>query len=676
MRTPDPSQRDRAVALPAAPALVAGAREAAWLSPEGEIALLPLVEAARRARGTPPILCHARATARRLGVLPFPSLDVLELFAFVRPAQFCLPTPRGLALSVGLAPPRRDLGSAAETLLDAARALLAELAQSPPDADARAIALAMERGGWGWAPAVLAALRPAAETAAPAGLAQWRRLAEWSEFAPEPSPGNIPVEEREARGRLAELLGPGAEARPQQADYAAAVSAAFRPREREGEPQIVLAEAGTGVGKTLGYIAPASLWAEKNEGAVWVSTYTRNLQHQITGELDRLYPDPAVKERRVVVRKGRENYLCLLNYEEAVAGLPMRPYDAAPLGIMARWIGATRDGDMVGGDMPGWFPEVIGRAQTLALADRRGECIHSACPHFHRCFIEKSVRRARRARIVVANHALVMIQAALGGLDDSTLPSRYVFDEGHHVFDAADSAFSLELSGREAAELRRWLVGAEERGRSRARGLRRRLEELVAGDATLERALAAVTVAARVLPAEGFLQRILDRRPQAECEAFLAVVRDQVLARANGPRSRLQPRDRAAAGRRGARHRGARPRAQARCGRGADAAPRRAPRPPARGRGRRSRRRDARAHRGGDARPHSARRGRARRLAAHARGHRKRPASPNSSIGSRSTASTGTRPMSACTATGSIRRGPSPSWWRSRRMACSSPRRP
>ena len=54
------------------------------------------------------------------------------------------------------------------------------------------------------------------------------------------------------------------------------------------------------------------------------------------------------------------------------------------------------------------------------------------------------------------------------------------------------------------------------------------------GDATLERALAAVTVAARVLPAEGFLQRISDRRPQAECEAFLMLVREQVLARADG----------------------------------------------------------------------------------------------------------------------------------------------
>jgi len=525
------SRADSAVALPPAPALVAGARQAAWLTPDGEIELLAFSDAARRARSTPPFLCHARATARRMGVLPFPALDLLELHAFVRPARFCLPTPRGLAAALGLPLPGRGIGDEALSLLRSAEALLLLLAEAP-DAEAHAVALAMERSGWAWAGAVLTALGDPSAEAAPAGMAAWRKLPEWAEQAPPPPPGNIPVEESEARRRLASLLGEAAEARPQQADYAAAVSAAFRPREREDEPQLVLAEAGTGVGKTLGYIAPASLWAEKNQGAVWISTFTRNLQHQITGELDRLYPDPAEKNRRVVLRKGRENYLCLLNFEEGVAALPMRPYDAAPLGIMARWIAATRDGDMVGGDFPGWLPDVIGRARSLGLSDRRGECIHSACPHSHRCFIEKSIRRARRARVVVANHALVMVQAALGGLEEGSLPTRYVFDEGHHVFDAADSTFSLALTGQEAAELRRWIIGAEEGARGRARGLRRRLEDLVAGDDVAERALAAVLVGARMLPGEGWAQRLAEARPFQATEAFLALVRQQVHARA------------------------------------------------------------------------------------------------------------------------------------------------
>ena len=136
----------------------------------------------------------------------------------------------------------------------------------------------------------------------------------------------------------------------------------------------MLAEAGTGgIGKTLGYVAPASLWAERNGGTVWLSTFTRNLQRQLDQELDRLYPDPDTKKRRVVIRKGRENYLCLLSYEEAVNRLTIQPHDAVALGLIARWAGATRGGDMIGGDLPGWLAEIVGREKTLGLTDRRGE---------------------------------------------------------------------------------------------------------------------------------------------------------------------------------------------------------------------------------------------------------------------------------------------------------------
>src|SRR6266481_5989765 len=334
----------------------------------------------------------------------------------------------------------------------------------------------MERGGWLWAAAVIAAL-PAGDPNAPAraaGLRAWTRLAEWTEPAPGPAPGNEAVRPEEARSRLAELLGAGAEPRPQQADYAAAVAAAFAPRDQPDHPRAVLAEAGTGVGKTLGYIAPASLWADKNRGAVWISTYTRNLQTQIAAELDRLYPDPELKQRRVVVRKGRVNW----------------------------------------------------------LADRRGECVHSSCPHFRRCFVEKNIRKARQARIVVANHALVMAQAALGGLDDATVPTRYVFDEGHHLLDAADSAFSVRLSGQEGRELRRWIVGAEAGGRSRARGLRGRIGDLVEGGDDGAKALIDVLAASRVLPGDGWAQRVAEAHGHQGFEKFLVLVRQQVLARA------------------------------------------------------------------------------------------------------------------------------------------------
>jgi len=302
------------------------------------------------------------------------------------------------------------------------------------------------------------------------------RPPERKEVAPPPPPSSHPIVATEARRRLAAILGPDAEQRPGQADYAAAAAEAFAPRATRGDPRVVLAEAGTGTGKTLGYIAPASLWAERNKGPVWISTFTRHLQRQVEAELARLHPDPAQRRRRVVVRKGRENYLCLLNFEDAVnAASVAAPASAIPLGLVARWALASADGDILGGDLPGWFSELFGSSLTAGLADRRSECIHAACPHWRRCFVEHTIRRARTAELVVANHALVMAQAAWGGIDDATVPSRYVFDEGHHVFDAADGAFSAECSGVEAAELRRWLLGAEG-GRSRARGLARRGE--------------------------------------------------------------------------------------------------------------------------------------------------------------------------------------------------------
>jgi ATP-dependent DNA helicase DinG len=530
------------VLMPEAGALAAGPRGAVWLSADGEVAELSLAGARKRAAAEPPLVCHAVARARRLGVAPFPAFDVLELFAFVRPAAFCLPTVRGLADALGLARPD-DLTGEALCLMTAARGLLTELAESGGGKDAAPIASVMGRAGWPWAPAVLAALGSTGEGSGAAALAVWNGVKQWREQAPEPAPGHAPVAAREARHRLAELLDADAESRPEQADYAAGTAAAFAPRDQAGAPHLVLAEAGTGIGKTLGYIAPASLWAEKNGGAVWLSTFTKNLQRQIDQELDRLYPNPRDKAEKAVVRKGRENYLCLLNLEEAAGRAGTDPRAAVALGLIGRWALRTRDGDMVGGDFPSWLADLLGYRAGRGLTDRRGECIYSACSHFQKCFIERAVRKARRAEVVIANHALVMVQAALGS-EDRAPPTRYVFDEGHHLFDAADGAFSANLSGIEMAELRRWVLGAESRRRGRARGLKRRAEDLIAGDdkltATLERALAA----ARALPGEGWLGRLGEGAPRGPGEGFLALVREQVLARssdAEGPYSLEAP---------------------------------------------------------------------------------------------------------------------------------------
>lgn len=535
--------------LPDAPAVVAGVGRAVILTADGEVLDLPADEAGRALRGmAAPLLVHGPATLRRLGLAGAPALDLLELFAFVLPAHPATPTPRGLALALDISPPA-DMEAACLALPDLAQTLLARLAagrDTPLHRDAAALASRMGRAGWGWAPFVAAALGGTPPAPDNASLRVWRRLPEWEEMAPPPPPSAHPVQPGEARARLAAMLGPDAEQRPGQADYAAAVAAAFAARTLVGTPHTVLAEAGTGTGKTLGYIAPASLWAERNGAAVWVSTFTRHLQRQIDAELARLYPDRAERHRRVVVRKGRENYLCLLNFEEAVNGAAggFGMGGIVPLGLIARWLLATEDGDLAGGDLPGWFAELFGLGLLSSLADRRGECLYGACTHFKRCFVEHTVRRARGADLVVANHALVMVQAAHafnwgGGLDDATVPLRYVFDEGHHLFAAADNAFSEVLSGAETAELRRWLLGAEGR-RSRARGLRRRIEDLVAERPDLTAPLDAALQAARALPGIGWATRLADPGPELAgiepgrpnpTEAFLRLLRQQVLAR-------------------------------------------------------------------------------------------------------------------------------------------------
>jgi len=533
------------------PALVATRSFASWRAPSGESEALGAEEAVRRAQASPPILCHAPATSRRLGVDHVEGYDVLELFALARPAQFTLPTIRGLARKLSINAP--DSAEDVEVLIAVASALLNDIATNKDEhGELIGIARALQRAGWLWGPFVLDALGVDAMSdqgaaAATSALAVWRKVPEWTESAPEPPPANDAVSEDEARDRLEVLLGDGSESREGQRDYAAAAAAAFAPPTAPDTPNIVLAEAGTGTGKTLGYIAPASVWSEKNAGPVWISTYTRNLQQQIDQELDHLYPDPDVKARQVVIRKGRENYLCLLNLEDVAGrftGLQRR--NAVGVALTARWVQATRDGDL-GGDFPAWLVDLVGVGATLGLADRRGECIYSACSHYSRCFVEHSIRKARRARLVVANHALVMIQAAMGGIggDDNTLPTRYVLDEGHHIFDAADSAFAAHLSGREMADLRRWLLGAEGSGRrrpgSRARGLRERVEDLIAADdSDATEALAAALEAAQVLPAPAWLNRLSGNSPQGAAEAFLAECRLQVYARApenHGPYS-------------------------------------------------------------------------------------------------------------------------------------------
>jgi Rad3-related DNA helicase len=272
---------------------------------------------------------------------------------------------------------------------------------------------------------------------------------------------------------------------------AAAASGISRRADRGDGPNMLLAEAGTGIGKTLAYLAPASCGRNDRAERSGSRPSPRRFSGSSTRKGPKLVAEPAERARRIVIRKGRENYLCLLNLEDALqGGFAGRPAILAQL--VGRWAAYTRDGDMVGGDLPGWLPSLFRRAGSTALTDRRGEMrlrrLPTLSPLLHRA------RRAagRQADLVIANHALVMINAARAR---ESAPQHIVFDEGHHLFDAADSTFAVALSGQEAIEMRRWIVGPEGRSRGRRRGLAARLMDVASyddeGGAALEQAIEA-----------------------------------------------------------------------------------------------------------------------------------------------------------------------------------------
>ncbi len=505
--------------------------------------------------------------------------DVLELFAFVRPAQFCAPSAAGLALACGFAEPP-DAAAQSQMLTEVISTLAEELQEAP--LGFRLVAQSglklMARQGWAWADLVQAVLdRTAMPTdyVAPPALDIWSLLEEWEDQPPEGVARAVALTDEEVTTALdADLSRAGlTERRPEQREFALKARDIFAPKWMKDQPNMLLAEAGTGTGKTLGYLAPAYAWAKKAQGQVWVSTYTKALQKQIYQDTRALFDRDAERQAQVVVRKGRENYLCLLNFQERIAGAQTGP-ELVMAVLMARWVLYSRDGDIMSGDFPTWLPSLLPATspaamfQTLtpsALVDRRGECTYAACPHYRVCFIEKSVRKAKSASLVVANHALVMAQATYdlrdraradmaaemngqdvqGDVEPVPALARLIFDEGHHVFEAADGAFATRLSGLEAFELRRWIRGNEGRSR-RGRGLESRIGDLLKTDAAKD-AMRELIRAAAALPADGFSQRITARtqngmglEPIGPIEALLVEVMQQIELRISDTRSRYR----------------------------------------------------------------------------------------------------------------------------------------
>ena len=343
-----------------------------WIADaQGRVQRVGRGEAIAAVAATPHLLLNATLTGDRLGYPELSGLDLLELFAFLYPARFAVPTPAGIAATIGITPPKAEEDIAA-FLPQATAAMLAGI--DDPDWPEREGAWhglqALARQRWPWAPLV----QPRLTT--PDANERWlfARLPEWEEAPPRAAPRQVRINPDDVTARLDRLTGDGAERRPGQQDYARATAAIFEPRERKDAPQMLVAEAGTGIGKTLGYLAPAKQWIDQSAGSVCISTFTKALQRQLSRETERLYPDAATHREKVVVRKGRENYLCLLNLEDALQG-GFSGRAAILAQLVARWAAYTRDGDMVGGDLPGWLPALV-PPQRHHRADRPARRVH------------------------------------------------------------------------------------------------------------------------------------------------------------------------------------------------------------------------------------------------------------------------------------------------------------
>ncbi|WP_343883022.1 ATP-dependent DNA helicase [Rhodanobacter caeni] len=281
--------------------------------------------------------------------------------------------------------------------------------------------------------------------------------------------------------------------REAQQRMAQAVAQAIAGRET------LIAEAGTGTGKTFAYLVPALLSGER----VIISTGTKTLQDQLYfRDLPRVRSVLGARLKTALL-KGRANYLCLYRLDQTVReGATFERSQAAQLATIRAWSARTRRGDRmelaeVPEESPLW-PRVTSTPEN---------CLGVECPFFDDCHVVKARREAMEADVVVVNHHLLFADLALKqeGFGE-ILPgaAAFILDEAHQVPELAGQFFSQSVSARQLTDLAHDAL-AECTGVTGAIGLL--LEPVEA----LQDSLRQLRLAMAPLPQRGAFQALEDR---------------------------------------------------------------------------------------------------------------------------------------------------------------------
>ena len=211
-----------------------------------------------------------------------------------------------------------------------------------------------------------------------------------------------------------------------------------------GEGGVLLAEAGTGTGKTLAYLVPASLSRQR----VLVSTGTKNLQEQI------YFKDlPVLREAlgipfKAAYMKGRANYLCLHRLDQLRAS-PAVPHDF--VSMVDEWRSVTETGDRAElRDLPedsSLWHDVSATADT---------CLGNDCPQYQECYVTRMRQRAAESDIVIVNHHLLCADASVRQSSyGEVIPECHyaVLDEAHQLEDVATQYFGIAISNYRVDDL-------------------------------------------------------------------------------------------------------------------------------------------------------------------------------------------------------------------------------